>query len=200
MTGQKSPTIVLIVAALLPELGIGYRGRLPWRLRQELSYFRKVTTHTKNPDHVNAVIMGRKTWDSIPARFRPLPDRINVVISRSFSKEIRENENLILSNDLDDALQKVSKVLPTVEKLFVIGGSTLYSEFCKRSLTKHMLLTEIRTKHDVEIDTWLDIPIGEGEWKKQPHEAFQKFTGLDFEDTEIQEGDFGYRFTYWTKE
>jgi dihydrofolate reductase len=76
--------VTLIVAATKNN-GIGTAGKLPWRLPQEMQYFARVTTG--DPDGTgkgkkNAVVMGRATWESIPRRFRPLPGRINFVISR----------------------------------------------------------------------------------------------------------------------
>jgi hypothetical protein len=75
--------VTLIVAATKNN-GIGQAGKLPWRLPQEMQYFARVTTG--EPDGTgkkrNAVVMGRATWESIPRRFRPLPGRINFVLSR----------------------------------------------------------------------------------------------------------------------
>jgi hypothetical protein len=74
--------VTLIVAATTNN-GIGQAGKLPWRLPQEMQYFARVTTG--EPDgkgKKNAVVMGRATWESIPRRFRPLPGRINFVVSR----------------------------------------------------------------------------------------------------------------------
>lgn len=74
-------SLTLVVAATLTN-GIGQGSRLPWRLPQELSYFARVTTIA--PDgKFNAVIMGRNTWESIPLKFRPLPNRLNIVVSRN---------------------------------------------------------------------------------------------------------------------
>ena len=90
-------SITLIVAATLAN-GIGQSARLPWRLPQEMAYFARVTTAAPEGS-VNAVIMGRNTWESIPTKFRPLKDRVNVVISgndeflKSVTGPIHANEN-----------------------------------------------------------------------------------------------------------
>lgn len=68
-------------------LGIGHAGGLPWRLRQDMAFFKKMTTNTVDSNKQNAVIMGRKCWDSIPVKFRPLSNRINVVLSRTLTGE-----------------------------------------------------------------------------------------------------------------
>ena len=74
--------INLIVAACGKSLGIGLNGELPWRLTSEMKYFAETTTKTKDPSKINAVIMGRKTWESIPMKFRPLKNRYNIILSR----------------------------------------------------------------------------------------------------------------------
>jgi hypothetical protein len=70
------------VVAVTKEWGIGFRGSMPWHLPEDMAYFKTLTSATRDSGSMNAVIMGRKTWDSIPAKFRPLSERINVVISR----------------------------------------------------------------------------------------------------------------------
>ena len=78
-----------MVAAMSLTNGIGKDGGLPWRLKGEMAYFRNVTSYVpeeeKSQGARNAVIMGRKTWASIPPKFRPLGGRINIVISRTSS-------------------------------------------------------------------------------------------------------------------
>lgn len=91
---SKSRAIYLIVATtVLPPLGIGLRGSLPWSaLRADMDFFKRVTTDSRPsipvPDSsqmktLNAVIMGRKTWDSIPSKFRPLKGRFNIIVTKS---------------------------------------------------------------------------------------------------------------------
>jgi dihydrofolate reductase len=77
--------INLMVAATSETHGIGIKGTLPWRLRGDMNFFRQLTTHFQEPgmSGKNTVIMGRKTWDSIPSKFRPLPERRNIVLTRN---------------------------------------------------------------------------------------------------------------------
>lgn len=79
-----------IVVAADQASGIGLNGGLPWRLRKDMAFFAKVTstvpattTHSSNGiQRVNACIMGRRTWESIPVKFRPLANRLNIIVSR----------------------------------------------------------------------------------------------------------------------
>jgi dihydrofolate reductase len=64
---------IIIILAVDKENGIGKQGNLPWKLKSDMIYFREVTTTTLQKDKINAIIMGRKTWESIPEKFRPLP-------------------------------------------------------------------------------------------------------------------------------
>ena len=76
-----------LVVAASQQLGIGLAGQLPWRLPGDMAAFKRITTTTAataaRSGTTNAVVMGRKTWDSIPAKFRPLPGRTNVVLTRN---------------------------------------------------------------------------------------------------------------------
>lgn len=84
MTSKAYPLPLILIAAVSPSNGIGSSGGLPWRLSGEMAYFRRVTNFVPtygNPPKMNAVLMGRNTWQSIPTKFRPLKGRINVVIS-----------------------------------------------------------------------------------------------------------------------
>jgi dihydrofolate reductase/thymidylate synthase len=71
-----------LVVAAARNMGIGKDGGMPWNLPGDMAYFKDLTSRTRDAAKENAVIMGRRTWESIPARFRPLKGRINVVLSR----------------------------------------------------------------------------------------------------------------------
>ncbi len=84
-TAMDSKGFQLVIAAT-PSLGIGKNGKLPdWQLPGDMSYFRELTSRVRDAKRQNVVVMGRKTWESIPEKFRPLKGRVNVVLSRSFA-------------------------------------------------------------------------------------------------------------------
>ena len=72
----------LVVAGSL-ENGIGIKGELPWRLPGDMKYFKELTTKTQDFTKKNCCIMGKHTYFSIPQKFRPLPNRINIILSRN---------------------------------------------------------------------------------------------------------------------
>ncbi|XP_013387146.1 dihydrofolate reductase isoform X1 [Lingula anatina] len=141
-----------LVVAMCNNRGIGINGQLPWRLRGDMNFFKKITSETKDPDKKNAVIMGRKTWFSIPEKFRPLANRINVVLSR----EMKDSpDGAHISRSLEDALSLLSTppLSDKVESLFVIGGSAIYEMALKSPQCHRIYLTRVMA--DFECDTFL---------------------------------------------
>lgn len=105
------PTLSLI-AALARNRVIGQNNTLPWHLPEDLKHFREITQG-------KPVIMGRKTWDSLPPRFRPLPGRRNIVISR--------NRQLVVPGaEVVASLTAALALLDADAEAIVIGGAELY--------------------------------------------------------------------------
>lgn len=74
-------SIAVVAAAAEANWGIGWRQQIPWRLPSDMKHFRELTVAEGGRQH--AVIMGRKTWESLPAKVRPMPRRLNVVLTRN---------------------------------------------------------------------------------------------------------------------
>ena len=110
-------------------------------------------------EKINAVIMGRKTWDSIPAKFRPLKDRLNVVLTKSPEEFLKNQgelvaENLVVMDDLEKALTKVSAD-HNINEIFVMGGSSLY-QACFEQLAEHVkMVIATRINKKFECDTFV---------------------------------------------
>lgn len=168
------PCIALIVARASNGV-IGCKNQLPWRLSNDLQYFRRHTTG-------NVVIMGRVTYESIG---KPLPNRINIVVTRSAAWQA---DGVVVVNSLEQAIETgtqhcfslaaaseldqspaASSGLP---RLFVIGGAELYRQALP--LANEVLLTEVLA--EPEGDAWFE-PLPEQEWReisREHHEADEK--------------------------
>jgi dihydrofolate reductase len=118
---------VSLVAAVARGGVIGHDGGIPWRLPDDVARFKELTTG-------HAVVMGRKTWDSLPERFRPLPDRRNVVVTRDPGWQAEGAER---AASVEDALA----LLESQPEIFVIGGGEIYA--AAFPYADELLLTEI---------------------------------------------------------
>ena len=70
-----------LIVAVDENYGIGKSNSIPWDIPEDLKYFKDITTYNENDKNINVVIMGRKTWESIPIKFRPLRDRVNIIVT-----------------------------------------------------------------------------------------------------------------------
>lgn len=116
-----------VVVAATRDMGIGKEGNLPWKLPSDLRFFKEITISTSDPNKKNAVIMGRKTWESIPSQYRPLPGRLNVVLTRSGSFDIATLENVVSCGSMGSALELLGSTpyCFSIEKIFIIGGGQI---------------------------------------------------------------------------
>ncbi|KAF6143612.1 hypothetical protein GIB67_012411 [Kingdonia uniflora] len=144
-----------VVVAATQIMGIGKDGKLPWKLPSDLKLFKKITVTTSDPTKKNAVIMGRKTWESIPVEYRPLPGRLNVVLTRSGSFDIATVENVLICGSMTSALELLaaSPYCLSIEKVFVIGGGQILREALNAPGCDAIHITEIET--DIECDTFM---------------------------------------------
>jgi dihydrofolate reductase len=105
-----------IIVAATKSNGIGQNAALPWRLSREMKYFAQATT-TAPEGQVNAVVMGRNTWESIPKKYRPLPRRVNIVTSRNANYALYVSLNFKIAHDIIPSRVSESH-LPTRRHIF----------------------------------------------------------------------------------
>lgn len=111
-----------IILACTLEGGIGYNNNIPWDVKSELYLFKHITSKTTDNYKTNAVIMGRKTWESL--KYKPLKDRINIIITSDTSNTLKY-DNLISFNDIEIAFEYCERDV-NIDKVFVIGGKSIY--------------------------------------------------------------------------
>ena len=111
---------------------IGKNGVMPWHLPEDLAHFKRVTLN-------HPVVMGRKTWDSIPPKFRPLPGRTNIVVTRQADWHEKGAQ---CSSSLREALQQCENS----NQVWVIGGAQIYAQALP--LADELVVTEISADFD----------------------------------------------------
>ena len=139
-----------IVVAMDQKQGIGRDGNLPWHLKCDLRHFKEITTTTRDKNKRNVVIMGRKTWDSLPAQFRPLPDRVNIVITHN--DNLKFPQGVLRAGGLEQALELLTKgaLSNTVESVYVIGGAQIFQQAIVHKECKKIYLTQILRSFDCD--------------------------------------------------
>jgi dihydrofolate reductase len=124
--------IIIIVAFQEVGRGFGYQGKLPWpNIPTDMEHFKKLTLG-------ETVIMGRKTWESIPEKFRPLPERKNIIVSRTFNPKDLPMDT-ILATSLEHAVQAAS-----TSKVFLGGGLDIYEKALEEKIVNTICATIIR--------------------------------------------------------
>lgn len=163
---MKSLRLNLIVAACKSNQGIGVNGTLPWKIPGDMAFFKKITIETNETNKQNVVIMGRKTWESIPGRFRPLSGRLNVVVSTTLQNL---PSGVHVAKSFDDAIQLLNSddLKDCFESVFIIGGASLYklaleSPFCYRiyltEVFKDFACDTFLPKFDVDLFQSIELP------------------------------------------
>ncbi|KAG6447217.1 hypothetical protein O3G_MSEX004814 [Manduca sexta] len=183
-----SKTKLNLIAAACENMGIGANGTLPWRLKKEMAYFATMTTKVEDPKKVNAVIMGRVTWDSIPPKYRPLPNRINVVLTRNVNV-VKEKvpEGVVVVPGLDEAIKYIEG-RDDIEATWVIGGSSVYKAAIEHENCGKIYLTEIQKSFDC--DTF---------FPKIDNQMFHMVNEDKIPDERQCEGDISYYFRVYKK-
>lgn len=138
-----------IIVALDEENGIGKNNSLPWQIKADMKHFKNVTVDTTIGSAQNVVIMGRKTWESLPDKFRPLPNRLNVVLTRD--KEFEVPENVLKFDSLSKALFELDSYGKSLKKVFVIGGAQIYLEAINNLNCETLYITHVLAEFDCDV-------------------------------------------------
>ena len=130
-----------------------------------MAHFKDVTSTPPSPGMTNAVIMGRKTWESIPPKFRPLPGRINVILSRTTT--VDASGDVLVASSLVDAMSKIGSI-PRIGTTYIIGGGEVYKTALESGLVRRVIYTRVHgMPEDTEFDAFFPEMIDE-EWDCVP--------------------------------
>ncbi|RYX93834.1 MAG: dihydrofolate reductase [Comamonadaceae bacterium] len=139
---------------------IGKDNAMPWKLPEDMAHFKRVTMG-------HPVIMGRKTWDSIPAKFRPLPGRQNIVVTRQSDFKA---DGAQVAASLEEAVE----LCPQDGDIWVMGGAQIYAQALPLAVVA--VVTEI----DADFDGDAHAPVFGPEWIEATREDHVSTTGLRF--------------------
>ncbi len=147
---------VICVFATDEKMGFAKEGKIPWHLGDDLAFFKSFTTRTIDPEKQNAVVMGRRSWDDIPAERRPLKGRLNVVLTSNSLGDVGGESGVLQFSSLTDAIRVLNQA-PNVESIMVVGGEKLLREAFL--LPDCRLIVQSIIPGDFECDQHLRAPI-----------------------------------------
>jgi dihydrofolate reductase len=139
---------------------IGQNNQMPWHLPEDLAHFKRVTLG-------QPVIMGRKTWDSLPARFRPLPGRVNIVITRQADWQA---EGAWRATSIEDAM----RLCGDVPDAWIMGGAEIYRQ------AEPLASTAVVTEIDADFEGDAFAPTLSPAWQETARESHVAASGLAF--------------------
>lgn len=142
-----------IISAMCNGRGIGKDGKLPWSIKEDLNFFSKLTTGNNN----NAVIMGKKTWNSLKQH---LPNRDNLILSTSLELDEKRDNNTVKSfKTIQEVIDYCSQ--NNYDDVWVIGGGEIYKYFINNNLCQQCIITYVNNNY--ECDTF--FPVLDKKWK-----------------------------------
>ncbi|EGG09245.1 uncharacterized protein MELLADRAFT_104435 [Melampsora larici-populina 98AG31] len=205
----KTPISLNLIVCATVGNGIGKSGKLPWKLKKDMKYFKFITSfipsskstsrlksteiENQNQNLKNVVIMGRKTWESIPRKFKPLENRINIIVSRKQTYESlglsKDSKDVYLTNSILNACEIIQTL--NIYKTYLIGGSELYNQIIKTPILaniyelKTILLTRVLGDDEgFECDTFLSDFKETGNWKMSDNQRFLEWISLGIDEGE----------------
>jgi dihydrofolate reductase len=132
--------LISIIVAVAENNAIGKNNQLLWHLPADMKFFKEKTSG-------HCVITGRKNYESIPEKFRPLPNRTNIVITR---QQHYSAPGAIVVHTLEDAIEKARAI--EKEEIFIIGGAQIYNEAINKNLVQKLYVTKVL--HHFEADAF----------------------------------------------
>ena len=146
---------------------IGKDGQMPWHLPEDLAHFKRVTLG-------QPVIMGRKTWDSLPPKFRPLPGRLNIVITRQTDWQA---EGTLRAHSIEEAM----RLCGDVPDAWVMGGAEIYRQ------AEPLASTAVVTEIDADFDGDAFAPTLSPKWREVQRKSHTAANGLHFSFVTFQQ-------------
>ena len=138
----------IIVGVHATNWAIGSSGKIPWKCRADMKFFKETTSNVIDSTKMNAVIMGRKTFESLQ---KPLPNRLNVVLTKGallIPPLIKNNDSIVFSNDFCKIIDEL-ELNPSIETIFVIGGENVYKQALQHPKCEKIYLNIVHVECDL---------------------------------------------------
>ena len=148
---------------------IGKENGLPWRLRSDMLRFKRLTLGQGN----SAVLMGRTTWETIPEIYRPLIERINIVVTRNQEYHLDDAEVVY---SIEDGIQLAKN--NDCEECWIIGGAQIYQMFLDRVDEIHVTTVQTTKSGEVKFPDW-----NRSEWSEEILEKSQSDSNNEYDTT-----------------
>jgi len=142
---------------------LGVNNNIPWSIPEDMARFKELTTG-------NIVIMGRKTWESIPEKYRPLPDRLNIIISSTMERF--DSPNIVIVNSVEEAV-RMCEYLVGYDEAFFIGGAGIL-EASTQYVTKVYMTRVVSYPKEYDYDEYDNVV------KFNPNTFFTKGSNTPF--------------------
>ena len=142
-----------MILAVDEKLGLWKDNTLSWRIPSDMKSFKDITSTTQDLARLNGVVMWRKTWESIPAKYRPLPNRVNCVLSRSITQESSDSkidDFILYFNSLDSCLDELNKK-DNIEDIYIIWGAFLYNQIIADERLDKIYITRVFWDYDCDV-------------------------------------------------
>ncbi len=136
---------IYVIVAVEENFGIGKNGVMPWSFKKETEHFKKVTTETKDPSKINAVVMGRTTWFSLPEKYRPLKGRKNIVLTPEDDPSVQAEQK----HSIEEAINSL-KEDQNIENIFMVGGASVYRQSVENINLNGIYITKIHKNYDCD--------------------------------------------------
>ena len=156
--------MISAIVAVDNNWGIGYKGDLLEHIPEDLKYFKSLTTN-------HTIVMGRKTWDSLP--YKPLKNRINIVITHS-QRHIDKDAAFL---SFGEAISRVTAI-PKEEEWFIIGGGSIYKNFLP--LCDRIYVTKIYKNHK-QVDTYFPNLDTFSDWRGIPTSDILHYNEIEYQ-------------------
>ncbi len=156
--------MIHLIVAMTKDRVIGNNNKLLWQISDDMKLFKELTTN-------NTVIMGRNTWESIPKKFRPLPNRKNIVVSKTLNR----TNGAEIASSIDDAVRMARG---NVGQIYCIGGAQIYKEFLEKELVDILHISFVKKEYDGNV---FFPKINFNEWEETETKEFNEFIYKKFE-------------------